>query len=72
MFNVIHISPVSVSFESDEDRPYYAGKPFDVKVNGQFCRSEEKNVFTIFGLKPSEDYEFDIDGQILKVRTLDV
>ena len=72
MFNVIHVSPVSVSFESDEDRPYYAGKPFDVKVNGQFCRSEEKNVFTIFGLKPSEDYEFDIDGQILKVRTLDV
>ena len=72
MFNVIHISPVSVSFESDEDRPYYAGEPFDVYVNGEFCRKEDRNVFTVFGLRPGESYEFDIAGEKIDVTTLKV
>ena len=72
MFNVIHISPVSVSFESDEDRPYYSSAPYEVYVNGAFCRKEDRNVFTIFGLKPDTSYEVKIGNDVLTVKTLPV
>ncbi|MBR4609686.1 MAG: hypothetical protein IKO38_04475, partial [Erysipelotrichaceae bacterium] len=65
MFNVIHISPVSVSFESDEDRPYYSSAPYEVYVNGAFCRKEDRNVFTIFGLSPDTSYEVKIGNDVL-------
>ena len=72
MFDVIHVSPVSVSFESDEDCPYYAGEPFDVCVNGKFDHREDRNVFTIFGLEPGTSYDFKIGEQELSVETLKV
>ena len=43
MINVIHVSPVSVSFEVENDSPFYAPEAFDVYVNGQFCRRENRN-----------------------------
>ncbi len=72
MFNVIHVSPVSVSFEADDERPYYATEAYDVYVDGVFHSREERNVFSVFGLKPDTGYEFRIRDQIIKTRTLPV
>ena len=72
MFEIIHISPVSISFEADDDRPYYAKQPFDIYVDGVFLRSEDRNVFTVFGLKPDTEYEFRLSDQSIRAKTLKV
>ncbi len=72
MFEIIHISPVSISFERGEDTPYYSSKAYEVYVNDRFYKTEERNVFTVFGLTPDTEYTFTIDGEVLKARTLKV
>ena len=72
MFDIIHISPVSVSFEADDDCPYYAKESIDIYVDGQFLRKEDRNVFTVFGLKPDQEYEFRLADQLIRARTIKV
>ena len=72
MINVIHVSPVSASFEVVNDSPFYAPEAFDVYVNGQLCKKEDRNVFTVFDLQPDTEYEIKAGEETLKVKTLKV
>lgn len=72
MINVIHVSPVSVSFELENDSPFYAPEAFDVLVNGQFYKKEDRNVFTVFDLQPDTVHEIKAGNETVRVRTLKV
>ena len=73
MFKIIHISPVSVSFEVDNDLAYYNDKSFDIYVNGNLYReNENRNVFSVFGLEPFTEYTFKIGNEFIQAKTLPV
>lgn len=73
MFNVISISPVSISFESDENHAYTSRNPFDVYVDDVLYKQEEdRNVFTVFDLEPDHEYVFKIRDEEIKARTFPV
>ena len=54
---VLTITSRSVTFELVNDRVYYSGGEFDVYLNGKFVRKENRNVFSLFSLKPSTAYK---------------
>ena len=71
MFNVINVTPVSVSFESDYNRAYYYDKSYDVYVDGKLYRKDEnRNIFTVFDLEPDHEYKIRIKDQSIMVKTL--
>ena len=73
MINIINISPVSVSFELVNDKPYYSYDPVDIYVNGELYReAEDRNIFTVFELDPDTEYEFRIDEETVTAKTLKV
>ena len=51
-FTLLFRSSVSACFELDNDTVYYAEKPFDVFVNGEKVLHTDKNVFSVYDLKP--------------------
>ena len=70
MFRVIHVSPVSVSFEADNDLAYYNSESVDIYVNGELYRqNENRNVFTVFGLKPGTVNIIGIKDEEITVET---
>ncbi len=73
MINVIKVSPVSVSFELNNDKAYYSGEKKDIYVNGNLYRKDEdRNVFTVFDLEPDTEYAIRIAEENLTVKTLSV
>ncbi len=73
MFKIIHISPVSVSFEADNNLAYYNDGKFDIYVNGLLYReNEDRNVFTVFGLEPGTEYTFKIANEFIQAKTIPV
>ena len=73
MINVIKTTPVSVSFELVNDNPYYSEKSFDIYVDGKlYAKDENRNIFSVFDLSPDQEYEFRIDDELIKARTLKV
>ena len=70
MFRVIHVSPVSVSFEADNDLAYYNSDSVDIYVNGVLYRqNENRNVFTVFDLEPGKVYSIGINDEEITVET---
>ena len=70
--NLIHISPVSATFEILNDSPYRRDE-FDVILNGnKVLEGETKNVFTLFNLKPNTKYTAQVLGKTFKFTTLAV
>ncbi len=64
MLKLIFISPSSVSFELEQPSCYYALQMFDIFLNGEFLRAEDRNVFSIYGLLPDTEY-------VLRIKTAD-
>lgn len=63
MFKCIFHSSRSFTFELNNKDIYYAKEPFDVYINNEKVLSQvEKNVFSIYGLKPMTAYEINING----------
>jgi len=53
----IFVSPVSATFELQNDLVYYAEKPFSVYLNGkQVLRNIKTNVFSLYELTPDTKY----------------
>ncbi len=65
MVKQIFISPSSASFELDQTSCYYAPQIFDIYLNDELLRTEDRNVFSIYGLLPDTEY-------VLRVRNLNM
>lgn len=53
---IINLTSRSASFEVESNNPYYNEESFEIILNNQLLRIENKNVFTIFDLKPNTKY----------------
>lgn len=56
MIKQIFISASSVSFELENTGCYYADEPYEIYLEDTFVKTEEKNVFSLYGLTPGTDY----------------
>jgi len=60
--NIIDVSPVSVTFELNEDSPVSSTKPYNILLNNEIIyKKVTDNVFTIFDLKPDTKYRLTIN-----------
>ena len=67
---IVFISPVSVSIELENDAIFYSPKAFDVYLNDEKVLSNyQKNVFSLFNLKPATKYEVRVDDEKLYFET---
>lgn len=62
MLKQIFLSPSSVSFELDSKSCYYAPEPYEVYLNGERVRTEERNLVSLYGLKPDTEYRIKLKG----------
>jgi len=57
-FNLVVLTSTSLSFELSNSEIYETTNPYDVFLNDErVCISLNKNVFSLYGLKPDTDYE---------------
>ncbi len=72
MFNVIFISPVSLTIEILNDFPYFS-EAFDVYLNNQKVKENiTTNVVSIYDLEPNTKYEIKINDEIKTIETPNV
>lgn len=55
--NILKITSRSVTLELENNNPYYSEQEFDIYLNNEYIRKENRNVFTIYDLKPNTNYE---------------
>ena len=73
MFNILFISPTSVTLELDNKDIYYASNPYDVYLNDELVISQEKrNVTSIFDLTPDTTYVIRIGEDKKEIHTLPI
>lgn len=70
MIELIFKSAVSATFELNNDDIYYAKSAFDVYLDGQVIKkSVEKNVFSLYDLKPDTSYTVSVNEHSLVFKT---
>ncbi len=67
--NVLAVTSRTISIELLNDDIYETAE-FNIKVNGNLLRTENKNVFTIIDLEPDTNYKIEVLNEKLSVRTL--
>lgn len=67
---ILAITSRSVTLELDSASPYYSLEEYAVSVNGKYLRSEQRNVFSVFGLEPETDYAVTAGNEEVTVKTL--
>ena len=58
----IFASSVSVCFEIDNELPYYCDKEYTVILDGKPVLTGNTNVFSLFGLEPDREYDYEVTG----------
>ena len=53
----------SACFELENSAPYYAPEKFKVLLNGEEQYECDRNVFSLYGLKPDTEYELTVRGE---------
>lgn len=61
---IVNLNSRSVTIELESNTPYYNEKEYDIILNGNFLRKEKRNVFTIYDLKPDEEYTLKAQEEI--------
>ena len=57
-FELLHLTPVSASFELQNSSIYFSEEPYDVILNGKTVLFAVKtNVFSLFDLEDDTDYQ---------------
>ena len=70
MFKPLKVTPVSISFEADDQRPYYSDEVYDVYLNGELYKEKyDRNVITVFDLKPDSEYLIRLRDEEFKIKT---
>ena len=72
MIKTLFTSSVSACFELEGSSPYYSETEYTVKLDGNALFSSDKNVFSLFGLKPGREYTLEANGESLVFKTLNV
>ncbi|MGN0817472.1 MAG: glycoside hydrolase family 28 protein [Candidatus Coproplasma sp.] len=67
--NILAITSRSVCVEIENSTPYFSKEKFAVKLNGQLVATEERNVFSLFGLQPDTEYSLSAYGKEIKFIT---
>lgn len=71
MFNLIFQSTRSLTFELNNKDIYYAKEAFDVYLNGSLVlKGHQKNVFSLYDLKPNTTYQVSVNGFLVEAMTL--
>lgn len=55
-FKVVGIFNRSVTFEMDNNEAYSTGEQYEVYIDGVYKDTVEKNVFSVYGLRPDTEY----------------
>lgn len=55
-FKVIEVFNRSVTFEMNNDMAYSTGAQYEVWINGAYTMTTERNVFSLYDLKPNTEY----------------
>ncbi len=63
MIKNIFCSSVSAAFEWNNTSPYYCGKNYVARLNGEIVYEGNTNVFSIFDLLPNTKYTLTVDGE---------
>lgn len=55
--------------ETDNSAPYFSPQKYAVYLNGGQVKEEERNVFSLFNLKPDSEYEISANGETVRFTT---
>lgn len=66
MIKQIFVSAGSASFELDNTSCYYANEPYEIYLNDELIKSEERNVFSLYNLISDTEYEVKIKNTSLE------
>ena len=69
---ILNISPMTITIELKNDKPYYYDKEYDVFLNDSFLFKDNRNVITIFNLSPNNKYKLKILDDEILFETLNV
>lgn len=67
-YNILFLKSRMVTIEFQNNEPYYT-KCFNVYLNGDFIKEENRNVFSISNLTPDTDYTLNLDEDCLNFKT---
>ena len=71
MLKIIFLSSTSACFELDGQEPWFAPKPYTLRLNGEAAGGGDTNVFSLFRLHPGTEYHLELrfaDGEMEEVR----
>ena len=67
---LLYVSPVSASFELENNESYFAPNLYDVYLNGKLVLKDVKtNTFSLYELTPNTEYEIKVNDSTLKFKT---
>lgn len=67
--NILSLTSRSVCLERQGSRPFFSEKAFDIFLDGELLRREERNVFSVFGLAPGREYTLQAGEERVIFRT---
>lgn len=68
---ILFLEANAITLELENDLFYYSKDCYDIYVNDKYYSSKMSNVFSVFGLKPNEDYTIKADNEEITFRTPD-
>ncbi|MDE7305927.1 MAG: glycoside hydrolase family 28 protein, partial [Clostridia bacterium] len=68
---IISVTARSATFEIENgNKPYFSQSKYEIKLNGITVRSDDRNVFSLYSLKPDFEYEVEANGESTRFKTL--
>ncbi len=70
MLKIVFLSSTSACFELDGQEPWFAPKPYTLRLNGEAAGGGDTNVFSLFRLHPGTEYHLELrfaDGEMEEV-----
>ncbi|MGN0814984.1 MAG: glycoside hydrolase family 28 protein [Candidatus Coproplasma sp.] len=66
---ILALTSRSICVELNSKTPYYSAQNYSVVLNGKEIASEDRNVFSVFGLQPDTEYSLLACGEEIKFKT---
>ena len=69
MLNILFLSANSITIEIVNNDAYYT-KKYDIYLNDEFIKENDKNVFSLYDLLPNKEYKLKICDDVIEFKTL--